>query len=401
MSNVGDKIYEVSNESFTNLANTVNDPSTGLATKVDQLENNPVYTTASAHRTDFNYPAGYPIIRNGRLEYSNKATSGSYVAADWDAVTRSNGDPITVVSGSVELTWSITGGVPTLEVTDGTDTKQFTWGVSSGRLGMPNSGAVADAGDNDALAKKDVAATSDRVTWDDAEKRLTQVDEPTDTASDGKDLLVKKDGDDLYVEKNVTGNVTNTVVNVVNDTSVTIGASCDGTTGSVAYSPVAKRLVQDTVPGSVADNDTHMLTKFDGDNLYRTNSDYPTGEVFCLGVLAVSAGSTSTITAHGFKWATPTIGTASQTTEANNMDYVEFTFTGYKPTDMTLDAIWLDWSWTERDNLGFALGISMDTAGTDATIRLYSADNSDWSGDNVMGFDDMTFYVKVMAVASA
>jgi hypothetical protein len=98
---------------------------------------------------------------------------------------------------------------------------------------------------------------------------LTQVDEPTDTASDGKDLLVKKDGDDLYVEKNVTGNVTNTVVNVVNDTSVTLGASCDGTTGSITYSPVAKRLVQDTIPVSVAASDAQMLTKFDGDRLYQ------------------------------------------------------------------------------------------------------------------------------------
>jgi len=82
------------------------------------------------------------------------------------------------------------------------------------------------------------------------------------------------------------------------------------------------------------------------------------------------------------------------------MDYVEFTISDYIPTGSTLSAIWTECHGTERDNIGFAVN-TLVTAGTAGSIRVYSADNSDWSGDNTMGFDDQLVIVKIMAVASA
>jgi len=174
-----------------------------------------------------------------------------------------------------------------------------------------------------------------------------------------------------------------------------------GGTVGVTLNTTRKRLTLGTSgdPDDLTDPD--LLTKADYDDL---SNSAPVGEVFCVGVLECdlvdSATDAGSVTAHGFKWSTPTIGDPSYSAQASNMDYVEFTISDYIPTGSTISAIWTEHVGTERDNIAFAVN-TLTSGGTAGTIRVYSADNSDWSGDNTMGFDDQVVFVKIMAVASA
>lgn len=174
-----------------------------------------------------------------------------------------------------------------------------------------------------------------------------------------------------------------------------------GGTVGVTLNTTRKRLTLGSDGTQDALSDGDLLTKADYDAL---TGSVPTGEVFCLGVLACdlhsNAADAGTVTAHGFKWSTPTLGGPSYTSAADNMDYVDFTVSDYVPAGSTISAIWVECHGTERDNI-CSTSSTLVAAGTAGSIRVYSVDNSDWSGDNVMGFDSQLVFIKIMAVASA
>lgn len=136
-------------------------------------------------------------------------------------------------------------------------------------------------------------------------------------------------------------------------------------------------------------------------NAKRNDADYPIGEVFCVGAIKIdSTPETPTAAAYGFKYSTVTLSNVSEVTSATDMDYITVNVSGYAPTGATLSALWLDISGDERDNI-YSYKHTMTSSGTAGNIRVYSVDNSDWSGDNVMGHDDSVMWVKIWAVASA
>lgn len=227
--------------SFTQVADIesqINDPSTGLATKVDQLESNPVYTLIKEYDSSVTYPIGFPIKRDGKLYVCNTAnTTGAFAASKWTVLGRANTDDVIVESGTDKITIKVESGVPTFEMTDGSTVTKAEFRVDNGRIRLTGSTTLADANDNDVLVKSDVQTTADRYTFDDTKKRLKQTDAATETASDDNDVLVKSDVPFTKTE--------------------------------VTYDTTAKRMsvVEDAV--TTASDDKHVLTKKDADLLYQ------------------------------------------------------------------------------------------------------------------------------------
>ena len=220
------------------LESQINDTSTGLATKVDQLESNPVYTLIKEYDSSVTYPIGFPIKRDGKLYVCNAAnTTGAFAASKWTVLGRANTDDVIVESGTDKITIKVDSGVPTFEMTDGSTVTKAEFRVDNGRIRLTGSTTLADAGDNDVLVKSDVQTTSDRYTFDDTTKRLKQADAATETAGDDNDVLVKSDVPFTKTE--------------------------------VTYDSTAKRIsvVDDAV--ATASDDKHVLTKKDTDALYQ------------------------------------------------------------------------------------------------------------------------------------
>jgi hypothetical protein len=233
----GDRTQLFTFTQVADLETQINDQSTGLATKVDQLENNPVYTLIKEYDATFVYAIGYPIKRDGKLYVCNTAnTTGAFDALKWTVLGRANSDDVIVESGSDKITIKVASGIPTFEFTDGTLVRNAEFRPDNGRIRLTGSTALSEAGDSDVLVKGDVHATSDKYTFDDTTKRLTQTDAATEVASNDNHVLLKSDVP-----------VTNT---------------------EVTYDSTAKRIsvVEDAV--STASDDKHVLTKKDADALY-------------------------------------------------------------------------------------------------------------------------------------
>lgn len=142
--------------------------------------------------------------------------------------------------------------------------------------------------------------------------------------------------------------------------------------------------------------------KVEGADVVQAITDYdnavPLDRVVTLGVIKLdTASSTNTATAYGFKYRTPTVGALSSVTTETEMDYVKFDLTNYAPTGFTTSAIWARVTGEERDN-HYSIQHTLATDGSSAEFRLYSVDNSDWSGDNVMGHDGAVMWIEVLAV---
>ena len=220
------------------LESQINDPSTGLSTKVDQLESNPVYTLIKEYDSSITYPIGFPIKRDGKLYVCNTAnTTGAFAASKWTVLGRANTDDVIVESGTDKITIKVESGVPTFEMTDGSTVTKAEFRIDNGRIRLTGATTIEDAGDNDVLVKSDVQTTSDRYTFDGTKKRLKQTDAATEVASDDNDVLVKSDVPFTKTE--------------------------------VTYDTTAKRVsvVEDAV--TTASDDKHMLTKKDADALYQ------------------------------------------------------------------------------------------------------------------------------------
>ena len=225
--------------SFTQVADLesqINDASTGLSTKVDQLESNPVYTLIKEYDSSVTYPIGFPIKRDGKLYVCNTAnTTGAFAASKWTVLGRANTDDVIVESGTDKITIKVESGVPTFEMTDGSTVTKAEFRIDNGRIRLTGATTIEDAGDNDVLVKSDVQTTSDRYTFDGTKKRLKQTDAATEVASDDNDVLVKSDVPFTKTE--------------------------------VTYDTTAKRVsvVEDAV--TTASDDKHILTKKDFDAL--------------------------------------------------------------------------------------------------------------------------------------
>lgn len=364
----GDRIKVITGAEFDPLEQQINDSTSGLAGRVDQLESNPEFTLIEAYDSTFNYPAGYPILVGGRLTVSNKATTGAFTSADWDTITRAKGDPVEIDDGVTTASFALVSGSLDIVIDDGTNVNRFKYSVGTGRLVMTDASALADAGDKDGVIKEDLA------------------------------LYAEKEYDDLTLPAGARVAIVDEVGKLNYYDNVEVGDLFKLT--QVDHDNTAKRFTQtDEVVDTAADN-KDILTKKDGDALYRGKSEYPIGEVFCLGVVKVDSTGAETTNAYGFKYSTTTVSGVDEKTSATDMDYIIFNIAGYKPTGSTLSAIWIDISGEERDNI-YSYNHTLDTAGTDATVRVYSVDNSDWSGDNVMGHDSAVMWVKIWAVASA
>jgi len=363
----GDRIKVITDTEFQPLEQQINDSTTGLAGRVDQLESNPEYTLVKPYLSTFNYPVGYPIFWGGRLAIAKVPTTGTFDSNAWEVLTRENSEPIEITDGTTTASFILIAGTLALLVDDGTTSRQFQYSVSTGRLVMSGAVPLESAGDKDGVIKEDLTAY--------AEKAYDSLSLPTaprvalvdDT---GKiDYLDDIDSDDLLKLTRLN------------------------------WDDTAKRFTQVDTPLATADTDEHVLVKKDADSLYRAKADYPINEVFCLGVVKVDTSGDSSATAYGFKYATPSISGVEEKTSTTDMDYTKFDISEYKPTGSTLTALWLDISGEERDNK-FAYQHTLNTAGSAGEIRVYSADNSDWGGDNVMGMDDAVMWVKIWAVAS-
>jgi len=234
----GDKIQLFTFTQVSDLSEQINDANTGLTTRVDQLENNPIYTLIEEYSAAKSYDVGYPIKRNSKLLVCNTAnTTGAFAAGNWDVLGRANSDDIIVESGSDKITIKVVSGVPTFEMTDGSTTKNAEFRIDNGRIRLTGSTGLSFANDNDVLVKGDVQATADRYTFDNTTKRLKQTEAATEVASDDNHVLVKSD---VPVTKT-----------------------------EVTYDATAKRLsvVDDAV--ATASDDKHVLTKKDTDSLYQ------------------------------------------------------------------------------------------------------------------------------------
>lgn len=233
----GDRVKIITSAQFDPINEQINDATDGLATKVNQLESNPVYTLVEGYRTDFNYPAGYPILRDGRLEVCIGSTSGAYDPSKWEVLTRKDRDPIIVQD--IESAFTISGfdsGIYTLIVSNGVESKQFKYSLQTGRVIHPTAVTLAEAGDKDSVIKEDLKAYTEKAfeevslpegarvalvdelgkvdyydnvqvedlfkltqtSHNNTTKRFTQTDAVTAVATDEKDVLTKKDGDALY-----------------------------------------------------------------------------------------------------------------------------------------------------------------------------------------------------------
>jgi hypothetical protein len=174
----------------------------------------------------------------------------------------------------------------------------------------------------------------------------------------------------------------------------------DGQTMALGFDADAKRLklgIQG-IAEQAALTSVDVMTYGDTQEVYKAKDEYPLDEVFCLGVIRVNEDNS--VETFGFKYATPTIANEQSVTSASNMDYLKFDISNYMPSGMTIEAIWTEIAQTERDNLA-SINSFTTTDGASTEIRVYSVDNSDWSGDNVMGYDAQDMYIKVMCVASA
>jgi len=234
----GDKTQLFTFTQVSELSTQINDASTGLTTRVDQLESNPIYTLIEEYSAAKSYAVGYPIKRDGKLLVCNTAnTTGVFAAGNWDVLGRANSDDIIVESGTDKITIKVVSGVPTFEMTDGSTTKNAEFRIDNGRIRLTGSTGLSLANDNDVLVKGDVQATADRYTFDDTTKRLKQTEAATEVASDDNHVLVKSD---VPVTKT-----------------------------EVTYDATAKRLsvVEDAV--AAASDDKHVLTKKDADALYQ------------------------------------------------------------------------------------------------------------------------------------
>lgn len=363
----GDRIKVITDLEFEPLEQQINDSTSGLAGRVDQLESNPEFTLITAYDSTFNYPAGYPISVGGRLTVSNKATTGAFAAADWDTITRAKGDPVEIDDGVTTASFALVSGSLDIVIDDGTNVNRFKYSVGTGRLVMTDASALADAGDKDGVIKEDLALY--------AEKEYGDLTLPT-----GARVAIVDEAGKLNYYDNVE------VADLFKLTQVD-------------HNNTTKRFSQTEAATTTAADEKDILTKKDGDALYRGKAKYPIGEVFCLGVVKVDSTGDETTNAYGFKYSTVTVSGVEEKTSTTEMDYITFNITGYRPTGATLTAIWIDVSGEERDN-HYSYQHTLDTADTDATIRVYSVDNSDWGGDNVMAHDGAVMWVKIWAVAS-
>lgn len=233
----GDKTQLFTFTQVAELSAQINDASTGLVTKIDQLESNPTYTLIEEYSAAKTYAAGYPIKRDEKLYVCNTAnTTGVFAAANWTLLGRANTDDIVVESGADKITIKVVGGVPTFEMTDGSAVKKAEFRIDNGRIRLTGSTGLSFAGDNDVLVKGDVQTTADRYTFDDTAKRLKQTDAATAVASDESHVLVKSDVPFTKTE--------------------------------VIYDDTAKRITQADDVVAIATDSTHVLTKKDGDGLY-------------------------------------------------------------------------------------------------------------------------------------
>lgn len=190
----GDRTQLFSFTQVADLENQINDASTGLVTKVDQLESNPVYTLIKDYDTGFTYSIGYPIKRDGKLYVCNTAnTTGAFAASKWTLLGRANTDDIIVESGTDSITIKVVSGVATFEMTDGSTVTKAEFRVDNGRIRLTGSTGISDAGDNDVLVKSDVQTTSDRYTFDDTKKRLKQTESAIGIANEDNDVLLRSD----------------------------------------------------------------------------------------------------------------------------------------------------------------------------------------------------------------
>lgn len=128
------------------------------------------------------------------------------------------------------------------------------------------------------------------------------------------------------------------------------------------------------------------------------DNDVPLDRVITLGVIRLDTESTNdTATAYGFKYRTPTISTLEEVSSTTDMDYVKFDLTNYMPIGLTASAIWARITGDERDNI-YSLQDYLSTDGSSAQFRVFSVDNADWSGDNVMGHDGTVMWIEILAV---
>lgn len=234
----GDRIKIITNTEFEPLDQQINDSTNGLAGKVSTLEAEIGKSKIEYHDNTRSYEVGEPILRAGRIEICTGATSGTYDGSKFQVVNRALGDPIYVedIGAGVRGDIEVDNGTVTLTADDGTETKTFKFNTTSGRMVLGNPSLLEDSGDNATVVKGDlvdylersfenvdiptttkVATVDDNgkvnfdvdvnadnliklttFDWDDTNKRSTQVSEPVATASDNKDVLVKKDGDELY-----------------------------------------------------------------------------------------------------------------------------------------------------------------------------------------------------------
>ena len=276
----GDKTQLFTFTQVADLSDQINDASTGLITRVDQLESNPVYTLIEEYSAAKSYAAGYPIKRDGKLLVCNTAnTTGAFAAGNWDVLGRANSDDIIVESGTDKITIKVVSGVPTFEMTDGSTTKNAEFRIDNGRIRLTGSTGLSLANDNDVLVKGDVQATADRYTFDDTTKRLKQTEAATEVASDDNHVLLKSD---VPVTKT-----------------------------EVTYDATAKRLsvVEDAV--TTASDDKHVLTKKDADALYQPAGTALEGITLPdRGVHTLSPGTTEDTKIFEFETLAPlTVGT--------------------------------------------------------------------------------------------
>lgn len=230
MAAIGEKIYDVDSQTVQQLDQQLNDASSGLAGKVNQLEATADLSNVNPYDPAKSYSAGNLALVDGRLQRANKATTGALNLADWEdpspvaAVTANRamvsddeGKPIASDVTDAELA-KIRGGAP-IQDDDITDDDAFLHNATGTikQTGFPAlwrwivdkvtgaaSTILTDDLTPDRLLRTDengkVADTGVRIF--DGSNRMRQDISVTAVAADDRDILTKLDGDDLYVSQN-------------------------------------------------------------------------------------------------------------------------------------------------------------------------------------------------------
>lgn len=358
MAGIGEKIYDVDSQTVQQLDEQLNDTNTGLAGKVSQLEATADLSNVNPYDPAKSYVAGNLALVDGRLQRANKATTGAINLADWE-----DPSPVAAVTANRAMVSDDEGQPIASDVTDE-------------ELAKIRGGAAIqddDITDDDAFlhnAAGTMKQTGFPALWRWITEKVTGAASTILTDDLTPDKLLRTDADGKVAEM------------------------------GVRLFDASHRMRQDTSVTDIAADDRDILTKKDGDELYQAKGDLPINEVFCLGVIRMDTSGASTATPYGFKYRNPVIFGINEVSNSTDMDYTVFNISSWKPVGHTLSAIWIDISGEERDNK-FAYQHTLNTSGAGAEIRVYSADNSDWAGDNAMGMDDAVMWVKIWAVASS